>query len=174
MQDVCSDFWSFSSATPESWLFGRYLMGGAQYVEITWNFTFQVPVAVNIQRDSVGPAITEQAESKWGDECFKSAAHGNFPHRPLFKKLTRMATVHATLLLAKLVPSLLEELHLLLQLLSLEPENAGDGSVHTIIRTAPVAEVVHEKDNLFSSGYDCAGYACAVLEQAGHILDCGK
>jgi len=77
-------------------------------------------------------------------------------------------------MLIKLVPSLLEELHFLLQLLSLEPAvwGASPGGAKSTLNS--IAEVNQEKKPLFANGDDCAGYATSVLEQAGRILDCGK
>lgn len=84
--------------------------------------------------------------------------------------VVNLASVHATLMVAKLVPSLLEELHFLLQLLSLEP--IGSGGAKNALES--IAEISQQKGPLFANGDDCAGYATSVLEQAGRILDCGK
>lgn len=88
--------------------------------------------------------------------------------------MTNLASVHATLMVVKLVPSLLEELHFLLQLLSLEPAVFGGGPGGAKSALNSIAEINQEKVPLFANGDDCAGYATAVLEQAGRILDCGK
>lgn len=103
-----------------------------------------------------------------------SSTLGTMSPLQLSKTLISMAAVHAALMVVKLVPSLLEELHFLLQLLSLEPAFSAGVSVGTNRALDIITEVTSEKVLLFSSGDACAGYACFVLEQAGRILDCGK
>ncbi|KAJ7565096.1 hypothetical protein O6H91_02G047900 [Diphasiastrum complanatum] len=82
-------------------------------------------------------------------------------------RLRRLALIHSKLLVSKMVPSLLGELHLLFQLLSWDAEMvAKDPMVKCCSETGNEA---HEK--LFSSSDDGPSYACAVLEHAGTILD---
>lgn len=134
----------------------------------------QVPPPTLAQAVTVGPGDLIVADKEREHEGSGSSTIGISPPRPLSKTLTRMAAVHSTLMLTKLVPSLLEELHLLLQLLSLEPAfvRMVPGDISRSLDT--IAEVAQQKDVPFCSGGDCAGYACAVLEQAGQVLDCGK
>ncbi|XP_024372189.1 uncharacterized protein [Physcomitrium patens] len=102
----------------------------------------------------------------------KSSITEPLPSHYLSNTIINFASVHATLMVAKLVPSLLEELHFLLQLLSLEPIFCGTSSGGSKSAQNSSTESKSEKCPLFATGDDCAGYATCVLEQAGRILDC--
>jgi hypothetical protein len=131
----------------------------------------QVPQYASTKADSASPKIAEK-ERAFSDS--RSSITESLPLHCLSNTLTNLASVHATLMVVKLVPSLLEELHFLLQLLSLEPAFSGASPGGSKCALNSIAELKQEKEPLFANGDDCAGYATLVLEQAGRILDCGK
>lgn len=79
---------------------------------------------------------------------------------PLPSGLLRVCTVHATLMVSRMVPSLLGELQFLLQIL-------------TLPSTTCTKVEAGEAANLFRGLDDCSKYACEVLHQAGRLLECG-
>ena len=125
----------------------------------------------SVLADFANPALAEKEREFAGSRSSITESLGS--HR-LSNTLTNLASVHATLMVVKLVPSLLEELHFLLQLLSLEPAYSGASPGGSKGALNSIAEFKKEKEPLFANGDDCAGYATLVLEQAGRILDCGK
>lgn len=144
----------------------RLLGFGTSQVEYAIRGLLQVSNHVgtkDVLPDSGSLPVEEKAHSR-------SSVTEPFNLYCLPNSVVNLASVHATLMVAKLVPSLLEELHFLLQLLSLEP--AGSGSAKIALDS--IAEINQEKGPLFANGDDCAGYATSVLEQAGRILDCGE
>lgn len=134
----------------------------------------QVPKSASAKTvlpDPASPSIADK-ERTFADS--RNPITESLPLHCLSNIETNLASVHAALMVVKLVPSLLEELHFLLQLLSLEPAvfGASFGGAKSALNS--IAEINQEKGPLFANGDDCAGYAISVLEQAGRILDCGK
>lgn len=145
--------------------FGDVLAEGSAFPAVTQI----VPQYASTKADSASPKIAEK-ERAFSDS--RSSITESLPLHCLSNTLTNLASVHATLMVVKLVPSLLEELHFLLQLLSLEPAFSGASPGGSKCALNSIAELKQEKEPLFANGDDCAGYATLVLEQAGRILDC--
>eukprot|EP01018_Ginkgo_biloba_P011502 Gb_07520 [translate_table: standard] len=96
-----------------------------------------------------------------------TALNSSLPLKTFSGKLKRLATVHAKLIMTKMVPSLIGELYFLLQLLCLEDVFLEGHNKLTITQ-----ENLESLERLFTNYGGCSFYACKVLEQAGHILDC--
>lgn len=105
-------------------------------------------------------------EAQWSSED----AHLNpsVPLKLFSGELKRLATVHANLLVTKMVPSLIGELYFLLQLLCLEDAILLERQD----KLASIEENLGVAGRLFVDCRGCSFYACKALEQTGHLLDC--
>ncbi|KAH9292418.1 hypothetical protein KI387_042408 [Taxus chinensis] len=116
-------------------------------------------------KDHLPQSTVSKGEAQWSSEvpCLDSILFSKM----FCGKLKRLATVHANLIMNKMVPSLIGELYFLLQLLSL-------GGVH--VEGHDTVDTIQEKQDiagrLFKDDKSCSFYACKTLEQAAKLLDC--
>lgn len=92
----------------------------------------------------------------------------NLPLKMFSSELKRLATVHAKLLVKKMVPSLIGELYFLLQLLCLEDAIL----LERRDKVAILKENLGVAGRLLADSRGCSFYACKALEQTGQLLDC--